>query len=115
MFKLFSFYILLIIFSLPVFAENTFITKIENLAERGFSDAQYNLARIYANGESVDQDLIAAEYWFRKSAEQGNLDAQYQLGRMYDSGLGVSINKKEAFKWYSLSAEQGSIDAQYNL
>ena len=65
--------------------------------------------------ESVDQDLIAAEYWFRKSAEQGNLDAQYQLGRMYDSGLGVSINKKEAFKWYSLSAEQGSIDAQYNL
>ena len=48
MFKLFSFYILLIIFSLPVFAENTFITKIENLAERGFSDAQYNLARIYA-------------------------------------------------------------------
>ena len=115
MFKLFSFYIFLIIFSLPVFAENTFITKIENLAERGFSDAQYNLARIYANGESVDQDLIAAEYWFRKSAEQGNLDAQYQLGRMYDSGLGVSINKKEAFKWYSLSAEQGSIDAQYNL
>ncbi|GIS05459.1 MAG: hypothetical protein CM15mP109_02150 [Candidatus Dadabacteria bacterium] len=70
MFKLFSFYILLIIFSLPVFAENTFITKIENLAERGFSDAQYNLARIYANGESVDQDLIAAEYWLEVTGKR---------------------------------------------
>ena len=115
MLKLFFSYIFLIIFSLPVSAENSFIAKIESLAERGFADAQYNLARMYANGESIDQDFISAEFWFRKSAEQGNIDAQYQLGRMYDSGLGVAVNKKEAFKWYSLSAEQGSIEAQYNL
>ena len=115
MLKLFFLYIFLIIFSLPISAENSFLNRIENLAERGFADAQYNLARMYANGESTDQDFISAEFWFRKSAEQGNIDAQYQLARMYDSGLGVAVNKKEAFKWYSLSAEQGSIEAQYNL
>ena len=115
MFKLFFSFIFLIIFSINSSAEDSFISKIEGLANRGFSDAQYNLARMYANGESVEQDFISAEYWFKKSAQQGNVDAQYQLGRMYDAGIGVSIDKKEAFKWYALSAEQGSIEAQYNL
>ena len=112
MFKLFFSFIFLIIFSLTLSAKESFISRIEGLANRGFSDAQYNLARMYANGESVEQNFISAEYWFRKSAEQGNVDAQYQLGRMYDAGLGVPIDKKEAFKWDSLSAEQGSIEAQ---
>jgi TPR repeat protein len=38
--------------------------EINNLAENGYVDAQYNLARIYSNGESVDQDLKLASYWF---------------------------------------------------
>ena len=100
MFKIFFSYIFLIFFSVNLLAENSFISKIETLASEGFDDAQLNLARIYANGEFVDQDFVLAEYWYRKSANQGNINAQYQLGWMYDVGLGVDVDKKEAFIWY---------------
>ena len=101
--------------SLTLASDSRFMEEINNLAQEGYVDAQFNLARIYSNGESVDQNLELAAYWFLQAAEQDNRDAQYQLARMYENGLGVGVDLKEAFKWYKLSAEQGSIEAQYSL
>ena len=93
MYKKLIFIFVTIFISNIAFASNSkFMEEINNLAENGYVDAQYNLARIYSNGESVDQDLKLASYWFLRAAEQGNRDAQYQLARMFESGLGVTVD-----------------------
>ena len=71
--------------NLTLASDSKFMEEINNLAKEGYVDAQFNLARIYSNGESVDQNLELAAYWFLQAAEQDNRDAQYQLARMYET------------------------------
>ena len=51
-------------------------------AEQGNVDAQYNLGRMYNNGEGVKQDCFEAIKWFRKSAEKGNEKAKEALKKI---------------------------------
>ena len=44
-------------------------------AEQGDAYAQYNLGRMYANGEGVPEDFVEAVAWYRKAAEQGHVEA----------------------------------------
>ena len=85
------------------------------LAERGESDAQYNLGLMYSNGQGVLQDDAEAVRWYRLSAEQGFAPAQFNLGVRYNNGQGVPQDDTEAVKWWRLAAEQGNASAQNNL
>ncbi len=76
---------------------------------------QYNLAVLYYNGEGVNQDLLQAYKWFRKSAELGYADAQYDLGLMYLDGEGTAKDPKTGIEWMKKSAEQNHADAQFEL
>jgi len=59
-------------------------------AEKGDPEAQYYVARIYANGmDDVPVDYGAAATWYRKAAEQGYAEAKQELGYLYEVGLGV--------------------------
>jgi uncharacterized protein len=80
-------------------------------AEQGKANAQYNLGRMYANGQSVRQDYAAAVKWYRKAAEQGDADAQYDLGNMYAEGHGVPRDYVTAHMWFNLVAVNGDKDA----
>ncbi|MGE4367555.1 tetratricopeptide repeat protein, partial [Thermomonas sp.] len=82
---------------------------------RGYANAQYNLALMYAEGQGVPQDETEAVQWYRKAAEQGEAAAQNNLGWMYANGRGVSRDDAEAAKWYRKAAEQGVAAAQYNF
>jgi TPR repeat protein len=85
-------------------------------AELGHPIAQYNLAMMYSNGESVYVDYQQAVYWFRKSAQQKFAPAQYRLGEMYyfaKGGLPRDLN--EAVRLFRKAAEQNDPDAQMNL
>lgn len=63
-------------------------------AEKGDSEAQYYVARIYANGmDDVAVDYAAAANWYRKAAEQGYAEAKQELGYLYETGLGVEKNE----------------------
>ena len=115
MLKLIFSYIFFIVFSLPVSAENSFITKIESLAERGFADAQYQLGRMYDSGLGVAVNKKEAFKWYSLSAEQGSIEAQYNLGLAYRFGVGVEQNFTKSLKWYKESASKGHSGAQYNL
>ncbi len=53
---------------------------MEEIAQKGNSDVQYNLGLIYSNGEDVERDISKAIFWFKKSASQDNVLAQYKLG-----------------------------------
>jgi hypothetical protein len=85
------------------------------LAERGNSDAQFNLGVMYRAGRGVRRDYPEAAKWYRKAAESGHAMAQFRLGDMYRQGLGLLQDHDEAFAWYHKAAEQGHAFAQYNL
>ena len=85
-------------------------------AEGGYAPAQYNVAMMYANGESVNVDYQQAAYWFGRSAAQGFAPAQYRLGEMYYFGRGGLIKDlKKALQLFESASDQGDPDAQVNL
>ncbi len=84
-------------------------------AQKGSSEAQFNLGTMYEKGLGVEQDNAQAVYWFRKAAEQGDAGAQCNLGVMYEHGLGVEQDDAQAVIWYRQAAEQGDAGAQFNF
>jgi TPR repeat protein len=52
-------------------------------AGQGYTDAQYNVGRLYSNGRGVTQDYPKAMDWYRKAADQGNVIALYNIGVLY--------------------------------
>jgi len=84
-------------------------------ANAGDTDAQFELAVLYAKGEGVKQDYAGAAKWFRAAAEHGSTRAQYDLGVQYEHGRGVAVDYTEAVSWYRKAAEHDYGLAQYNL
>jgi len=85
-------------------------------AELGHRIAQYNLAMMYSNGESVYIDYQQAVYWFRKSATNHFPPAQYRLAEMYyfeKGGLGRDL--QTAIALFRQAAESNDPDAQMDL
>jgi hypothetical protein len=97
--------IILSLLCLSAFAEVTpgEFAKTKELAEKGEAISQFNLGRIYYNGDGVSKDLVEAAKWWRKAAELGNAMAQYNLGCCYDSGEGVLKDSVEAYAYYNLA------------
>ena len=85
------------------------------LAELGNAKAQFNLGRMYHNGEGVPQDYAEAVRWYRLAAAQCDAKAQTNLGVMYAKGEGVPQDDAEVVKWFQRAAEEGYATAQYNL
>ncbi|MDH3257453.1 MAG: sel1 repeat family protein, partial [Nitrospinota bacterium] len=52
-------------------------------ADRGISQAQYNVGLMFFKGVGVEQDYEEAYRWFLKSAEQGASNSQGFLGILY--------------------------------
>ena len=77
------------------------------LAEKGLSEAQYNLAGMFAKGYGVVVDDERAVYWYKKSAEQGYPKAQHNLALMYLMGTGATQSYEKAKHWLQLSYENG--------
>ena len=83
-------------------------------AEQDWPDAQYQLARLYAQGTGVNQDLANAVDWYRRAAMQGQLDAQFMLGVSYYDGQGVPRDLIEGLAWFMIAAETGDAAAEQN-
>jgi len=79
-------------------------------AEKGDAKAQYEVGRLYENGDGVESSDKDSFYWYEKSAKQGNADAQSELGYIYILGNSfVKPNPNESFKWFEKSAAQNNI------
>jgi TPR repeat protein len=83
-------------------------------AEQGDASAQNNLGVMYANGQGLGQDDVAAVFWYTQAAEQGHALAQYNLGGMYSSGRGVQRDSVRSYMWMLLAAEAGDETASAN-
>ena len=73
------------------------------LAEKGDSDAAFNMGQAYRLGRGVTVDLALAQMWLERAAKAGHLDAQTTLGLLlFDSG-----SRDLALEWLKQAAERG--------
>lgn len=56
---------------------------LQQLADNGDAQAQFELSYCYACGIEVESDMEQAMYWMQQSAEQGLAEAQLFLGIYY--------------------------------
>lgn len=74
------------------------------------------LARLYASGEGVPQDLVKAVELLAKAAEKENAEACCRLGECYERGeWGFDVDVAKALELYRQSASEGDAGGLYNL
>ena len=84
-------------------------------AEKGYGEAQNNLAGLYEFGFGVPQDLAKAAHWYQLAAQSGEPHAQHSLGVMYAEGRGVIHNTDKARLWLAKSTDQKHLKAFADL
>lgn len=60
----------------------------------------------------TEEDLAAAEEWFRKAAKQNNAKAQSNLAHLLGADSPKSPHRKEALMWLIVSSQQGEVTAK---
>lgn len=86
---------------------NKFIEDFHNYkeeADKGNMIAQYEVAKCYANGMSVDKDLGMAAFYYEKATNKGHAESHYQLAQLlWAEG---SLYCKEAIDHYKIAAQK---------
>lgn len=106
---------------LPLHAQNGGVgddfdpAALQQLAERGNADAQFELGIRYLGGEGMPKDEKKAAEWLTRAAEKEKLEAMNALGTMNEEGVGFPKDEKKAFEWYEKAAKYGLALAQQNL
>lgn len=62
------------------------VDYIIQLAQKEDVESQYQLGKLYFEGEFEEEDENKSVPWFRKAADKGHTKAQYRLGKMYYLG-----------------------------
>jgi TPR repeat protein len=84
-------------------------------ADRGDSDAEVNLGYLYARGQGVAMDQVAAFHLYDLSAQQGNGEGMNALGYKYQFGTGIKPDIAQAIRWYCAALHLGNPRAMNNL
>ena len=87
------------------------VLVLEQLWQRGFPLAAYQLGKCWRDGRGILPDDQQAELWFRRAADAGYDFAQYALGKFLQS----QKRTDEAVSWYGKAAAQGNSWAAYRL
>jgi uncharacterized protein len=85
----------------------------QKAADQNYAPAVNNLARLYADGRGVKQDVPKAIELWSKAAEAGNVTARFNLGLQYAAGVGVNKDMKKAAEYLLQAAESGLPEAQF--
>ena len=81
---------------------------MQQAAEQGLVDAQYQLAKIYREGKVVPRDMEKALLWYGKVANQNGRNAppaHFALGLAYFEGQGIDKDLRTALFWLTLAGE----------
>lgn len=74
-------------------------------AKQGNESAQFNIGKMYENGDGVEQNFTKAVEWYSKAAEQGDGFAQHYLGEAYFYGFNVAKDNAKALYWLKKAAD----------
>ncbi len=80
---------------------------IEDLANKGSTNAMLALAEGYALGTIAEMDPVQSLKWYKRAADAGVSEAQYQMGIRLKDGTGVPQNLGEAKALLQAAARQG--------
>lgn len=92
--------------------------EIELAKLRGSFLAADSLARLYLDGEHIDQNLPLAERMLLEAAKAGNLDSQRLLALEYTSGKRLKKDLAAALHWLKTAEQNGQsskLRDQYRL
>ena len=92
-------------------------TKLDELSERGYPNAQYTIAVMHQSGTCVDRDLKLALRYHTLAAEAGVADSLRTLAENYRLGprapadirLGVAEDAVRAYSWYRLLGDRDAM------
>ena len=87
------------------------VRVLEQLWQRGFSLAAYQLGKCLRDGRGVLPDDEQSELWFRRVADAGYDFSQYAFGKLLESQKRMG----EAVSWYEKAAAQSNSWAAYRL
>ncbi len=79
-------------------------------ADQGESEAQVNLAELYATRQVVPEDQEEAVKWYRKAADQGYSDGQVSLGLWLTIGKSNAQDNAEAIELLRASVPSSLFD-----
>ncbi|HID99535.1 MAG TPA: DUF459 domain-containing protein [Thiotrichaceae bacterium] len=91
------------------------VNEYRKAAEQGLAKAQFKLAMLYHDGQSVSQNMTLSVNWLDKAAKQGMVEAQLQLADMYYQGTDINQNLNKALGLYIQAAMMGATVAQFKL
>lgn len=96
-------------------AETFTLDTARAAADQGDPQAEFFLARHYADGIGVVRDYTQAVAYLRQAAMQGYAPAETGLGSCYAHGEGVQQDYAQAVQWYREAAARNDALAQYCL
>jgi len=88
---------------------------INDVADLGSAEANYQLAMMYDEGEILDQNSETAFWYYLEAAKAGNLQAMYIVGCDYYDGKIIDQDGEEAVRWLQIPAENDHSRAQFIL
>ena len=83
--------------------ESKQVKEWKKLAKSGDMEAQYHLARAYANGKGASINMKRAVDYCVQSAEQEYAPAQALLAHFYGYGKGVDKNYEEMTRYDNIT------------
>lgn len=79
----------------------------------GDPNAQYNLARIYLDGNGVKRDPRQAAGWLYLAAEKNHADSQALLGNLLFTGQGLPKNRARGLMYMTMAVENAGDDPKH--
>lgn len=97
----------------PVYAKA--LKFFSEAALLGSSEAKYNLATMYQNGEGRKANLHKAFSLYKLAAEDDFIDAMYNLAIFYKSGIGCEQSIDKFLFWLKRAGDGGDTVSVWNL
>ena len=91
------------------------VERLEWLAERRDTHAQFVMGQLYRDGPLLIPDARKARYWFQQAAERGMPEAQYALGKLLLSGDLEVNDVDEGLQWLRRAAQKRNPYAAHRL
>jgi len=86
--------------------EDDNLAFLQREANAGNLEAQYQLGRMYDQGDKLERDPQKAITWYTSAANQGYDEAQYRLALVYLYGLGTTRNISKGEQLLTQAAKQ---------
>ncbi|WP_253250212.1 tetratricopeptide repeat protein [Salmonella enterica] len=83
----------------PLAYAETSLDELQQQADRGDMNAQFQLGRKYHIGDGVERDVEKAVFWYQKAAAQGSAKATNNLGVLYEHGHVAPEDEHRSVEW----------------